>query len=156
MGYQKFRREILTPGVIDSYIDAIDELRLSLFSSEVVLSNRDAIGSYEIDNSYKMAATKSFSTLGDSGQAVYVRVNSEPVHNLKKRSLDRFDADGNIDQVNGGWWEALITKIDPRQCGAISGGIIDDTVAFEDMATYMNEKKFRRNCHQKTSYCGEK
>lgn len=55
------------------------------------------------------------------------RVNQEPAHNGKVRSMDRWTADGEHDSANGGWWEIDEPVVTPQMFGAPAIGGTDIT-----------------------------
>jgi len=46
-----------------------------------------------------------YAAAGDAPPVAYVRVDSEPAHDAKLRTADRYKSDGASDATNGGWWE---------------------------------------------------
>lgn len=72
---------------------------------------------------------------GDGGAALYARVDAEPSHSGKLRSLDRFLSDGEVDQDDGGWWEIAETQLSPEMFGAVGDGATDDASALSDALT---------------------
>jgi len=70
------------------------------------------------------------------GGASYVRVNAEPTHAGKFRSIDRFTAEGDFDSDNGGWWELAERTVSPLMFGEIGAG--DDTEAVRACHEYAN------------------
>lgn len=52
--------------------------------------------------------------VGDGGDALYIRVATQPTHNGKFRSADRFLPNGTTDNTNGGWWELNVKEVYPE------------------------------------------
>lgn len=77
-----------------------------------------------------------FAQLHDNGGGTYVRVNAEPAHPGKVRSLDRYKSDGVIDNTNGGWWELVEERVRFTQFGAIGDGITNDNTACANAVSY--------------------
>lgn len=66
------------------------------------------------------------------GGATYTRVNSEPAHPGKFRTLDRWTAEGDSDSVNGGWWELAVDgELNVCWLGAKGDGLADDSAAIQ-------------------------
>ncbi len=91
--------------------------------------------------SYIPAATqllylKGYGTEADGGAQSVRRVDSEPSHEGKVRTLDRFLSDGTIDPVNGGWWALADVMPTPEQFGAVGDGVADDTAAIFNWLSY--------------------
>lgn len=68
-----------------------------------------------IESKYFLPATLSVSAYRDASlslSSIFTchRRDSEPLHSSKIRTLDRFRADGVLDEVNGGWWEVFQTS----------------------------------------------
>lgn len=63
------------------------------------------------------------------GGATYKRVNEEPAHAGKFRTLDRWTAEGESDSENGGWWEIDEQVINAQMFGVRGNGTDDDRVA---------------------------
>ena len=86
--------------------------------------------------------TSGYSTTGDGGSALYKRVVSEPVHEGKLRSLDRFLPNGTTDVTNGGWWELDEIEIRPEMFGGAAdsngttGNGRDNADAFDAMFAF--------------------
>lgn len=70
-----------------------------------------------------------YAAVGDAPPAVYVRVTSQPSHQGKFRSVDRFLPNGTTDATNGGWWELA----ENAPCLQQYGGS-DDGVTYNDAA----------------------
>ena len=87
-----------------------------------------------IDAGTKLIELAGHTTAGDGGGAAYTRVDSEPSHEGKLRSVDRFLSDGTTDATNGGWWALApaISGVTPAQFGAAGDGVADDRQALLD------------------------
>lgn len=59
----------------------------------------------------------------DGGAGHYKRVDTQPAHELRFRSVDRYDSNGAEDLTNGGWWEIDETVIDARMGGYKADGL---------------------------------
>ena len=73
------------------------------------------------------------------GGASYRRVNAEPDHDAKLRTLDRWTAEGESDSENGGWWELDERVVNPLMFGNnAEPGVTDMTDAVRKMHDYAN------------------
>ena len=86
-----------------------------------------------VGSSVTALRTNGYAAPGDGGGALYQRVDSEPSHEGKVRSTDRYLSDGTEDSVNGGWWEVVLD--DTRVFQSVSemsstAGAIDGSHAF--------------------------
>lgn len=54
---------------------------------------------------FQLVVVNGYSQAGDAPTHVFKRVSSEPIHQGKRRSLDRFLPNGTVSPENGGWWE---------------------------------------------------
>lgn len=119
----------------DTYLAAIGVVQTptrSVIAASIIPAGRNEV------------QTLAYSTPGDGGEANYVRVFSEPAHDLKVRSLDRFLPNGNIDP-NGGWWEISERRIYVDMCGPVDRtGQVDSSAAFQKAADYARIKKCGR------------
>lgn len=75
------------------------------------------------------------------GRATYRRVATQPTHELKVRSVDRFLPDGTTDNTNGGWWEIADSVLNPMIAGAIGNGQLgasatNDTTALQRVLNF--------------------
>lgn len=83
--------------------------------------------------------TTGYSAVGDGGGALHKRVASEPAHEGKFRSVDRFLPNGTTSAGNGGWWELDEPVLRPEMFGGAAnsngntGNGTDNADAFEDM-----------------------
>lgn len=77
-------------------------------------------------------STSGYAAVGDGGQANYIRVDSEPSHEGKVRTTDRYLSTGTEDATNGGWWEYAPGPegINVRALGAADDA--DSTTAFQN------------------------
>lgn len=86
------------------------------------------------------AAKKSIRTTGYSivgyGGAQYVRTATEPVHDGKLRTTDRYLPDGSTSSTDGGWWELKEPFPDQYMFGALSDSSIDSTTAIKALHAY--------------------
>lgn len=74
------------------------------------------------------------------GGASYRRVNAEPDHDAKLRTLDRWTAEGESDSENGGWWELDERVVNPLMFGNnAEPGVTDMTEAVRAMHEYANK-----------------
>lgn len=76
-----------------------------------------------------------------AGAARYRRVNTEPAHELKFRSVDRFTAEGATDTTNGGWWEIYEETVTPQMAGAKGDKVSDDIIALRRWVAYHVSKQ---------------
>lgn len=84
----------------------------------------------------KMVVTTGYTTQGDGGNANYKRVDAEPSHTLKFRTLDRLLSDGATDASNGGWWEIDEDRIYVEQAGGGTGVADNGTVINNIIASF--------------------
>lgn len=85
----------------------------------------------------KSARILGYSTVG-VGPFTVKRVNAEPTHLWKFRSLDRVKADGTTDATNGGWWEGVPdgNKIYYESFGAVGDNTTDCSPAWTMAHSY--------------------
>ena len=99
-------------------------------NSRQAATTRAAMQARTVPAVIKTMDTQGYSAPGDGGGATYKRVDSEPTHEGKVRTLDRFLSDGTVSAANGGWWEiASGTSINLKMFGARGDGATDDTAA---------------------------
>lgn len=68
--------------------------------------------------------TAGYTTKGDGGGALYIKVGSQPSHSGKLQSAD------------GAWWELKEIAVSPKMFGAVMDGTTNDTTAFTNFLTY--------------------
>lgn len=72
-----------------------------------------------------------------AGRAHYKRVATEPTHDLKFRSTDRFLPDGTTDATNGGWWEIDEAELYVEMAGASpSASAVQNAAAMQACMDY--------------------
>lgn len=71
------------------------------------------------------------------GGARYRRVTSQPSHELKFRSVDRFLPNGTSDNTNGGWWAINEPILNVHMAGATGAGSVDEGPAFQRTVNYV-------------------
>lgn len=76
--------------------------------------------------------TAGYTTPGDHGGALYVRVTSEPSLPGKIRSTDRYLPDGTTSAANGGWWKIRMPRVTPQMFGAKADNSTNDYQAIMD------------------------
>jgi hypothetical protein len=75
----------------------------------------------EFDANTQVVNILGYATVGDGGFQVR-RVNVEPTHPFKYRSVDRYLANGTTHATNGGWWEIVIsTRVSAMALGFATG-----------------------------------
>lgn len=94
------------------------------------LNTRTELAASLIAGLVKVIETRGYGEVGDGGGAVYKRVDAEPSHVGKVRSLDRFLSTGVLDLDDGGWWEIVTRKLYSRQVGVHLAGS-DALTAFQ-------------------------
>jgi hypothetical protein len=71
------------------------------------------------------AVYQGVNTIGDTqpgiGGGPWKRVTSQPSHQIRVRSVDRFLPDGTTNSINGGWWSYAGRTITPGTAGALPG-----------------------------------
>lgn len=67
----------------------------------------------DIPGTVNFVRTAGAQAVGDGGEGLYARVDSEPAHDAKFRSLDRYLPNGSTDGTNGGWWELKSRVVNP-------------------------------------------
>lgn len=77
----------------------------------------------------KRLYTQFYSLETRAGAAHYKRVASEPDHDLKLRSQDRYLPDGSPDADDGGWWVIDEPVVTLKMAGAKGDGDANDAVA---------------------------
>ena len=125
-------------------LDADGELPIVMAPRE-----RQSIADFEATafaRSRKKCFIQGFSEPFDGGGALYRRVLSEPSHNCKVRSLDRWTSAGVLDALNGGWWELDSRKPNIAMRGAVANAVYsavfsgytgtDCSPALRDIAEY--------------------
>lgn len=95
-----------------------------------IYDTRSDLAAATVDASVKVARVLGYTTIGDSDEIFYKRVASEPSHEAKVRSQDRFLPSGATDATNGGWWVYYSFVMRPEVVGAIGGG--NDTTALQN------------------------
>lgn len=100
------------------------------------VESRDDAGSASIPPLTQLMYLKGYSSEGDGGQHAVRRVYSEPSHEGKVRTADRYLPDGTTDATDGGWWEIAEIMPIPEMFGAIGDGVADDTAAITNWLNY--------------------
>ena len=106
-------------------------------SNVPIVSTRNAVQVLTIPAGLGAVRTNGFSVMGDGGESLFVRVASEPAHDGKVRSADRFLPNGSTDGSNGGWWELIGGVVSPEQFGAANDGATADDAAFDRAYAYL-------------------
>lgn len=76
---------------------------------------------------YRIARIDRYDSASLYAPHYYKRVDSEPSHDGKFRSVDRYLSDGTVDAVNGGWWEYAEAVAELEHFGAVGDGTSADT-----------------------------
>lgn len=95
---------------------AVSELLFQAFQTKA------AVEAATITATTLFLQTLVYSAAVDGGGARYKRVISEPAHEGKIRSLDRFLPDGTTSASNGGWWELMEPVLATTMFGMSSAG----------------------------------
>jgi len=100
-------------------------------AAQLIFINRAALQATSVVASIQTVLLESYTSLLTGGRAVYKRVNAEPSHEGKIRSLDRFLVNGTVSAGNGGWWEMVVTgEVDIRAFGAVADAVQTDPAWF--------------------------
>lgn len=104
-----------------------------------ITATRNGMEAIEYPAGLNSIETRGYAVMG-VGRAAYVRVEAEPAHALKVRSLDRYLPSGSTDAINGGWWEIAETTIHPEMAGAKGNGLVADDVPLKNCLEYLRVK----------------
>ncbi|MEM7237406.1 MAG: hypothetical protein AAF501_06235, partial [Pseudomonadota bacterium] len=101
--------------------------------SERTFATKSGVEAARIQASVGSVETEGYSTAGDGGHGRYKRVDAEPTHDGKIRSVDRYLSTGVIDATNGGWWQLVwdSSGVRPEQFGAPHNGTDSDSAAVQ-------------------------
>ena len=116
-------------------MSASDKTKLDGLSNTTVavdpsnFESRAQVVATSVDPGVLFIRTAGYSQRGDGGSALYVRVDTEPTHNMKIQSAD------------GAHWEFIPENgvVNEKQAGGVGDGIADDTKAIQaaiDFAIY--------------------
>jgi len=106
----------------------------------------------------KRLSTIGFASLADGGGAHYRRVDAQPAHPGRFRSVDRYLSDGvTISALNGGWWEIDETELYVEMFGAIGNDVANDLAAVNDaFATWKAQRRPLNFSKGKTYFLGDR
>lgn len=122
-----------------------DDALASLIGQSIVLSDHFfesqlALSFAVVSPLFKVVAVGGYESAGDSPLYSMKRVEAEPEHAGKRRSLDRFLPDGSLSLANGGWWELIGNTIDIRVFGGKADGSTDNSVPISNASNYLLAK----------------
>lgn len=95
-----------------------------------IFASRTSAQLATIDAAQRVVLLQSYAGAGVGGHAFYRRTASEPAHEGKFRSVDRYLPDGSTSAGNGGWWEIDEAEIAPEMFDAVADGVADDIIPF--------------------------
>lgn len=102
-----------------------------------ITATRDGMEALPFPAGMNSLETRGYAAMDDNGGAKYVRVATEPTHDLKVRSVDRYLPDGSVDATNGGWWEISVPWLFGEMAGVVADGTTDDKPAIDRAFRYI-------------------
>lgn len=111
-------------------------LRTYQLGNRLVYANRTTTAAAEIDGAITAITIMGYTEQGDGGLANYARVDSEPAHEGKIRTTDRYLSTGIVNGTNGGWWEIQDDTVNVKAFGAKGDGTTDDGAAINNALAY--------------------
>ena len=121
-------------GDLAALVDKFNQVQAQLTGIYILAETRAAIAAATIATDVNAIETSGYTTAGDGGAARYMRVGSDPAHNLKVQSSD------------GAWWEIVPANnvITFQACGGIQSTNPADgaanVTAFNDFIGYAQDK----------------
>lgn len=125
--------------------DDAEAAAAAALTATAIYETRAAVVAATVSAGVRVLQTRSYAAAGDGGGWDHViRVDAEPSHALKVRSLDRYLPNGTTSASNGGWWEYVppAGPVPARKFGAVGGANFlaktgpDDTAAFVAAKAY--------------------
>lgn len=111
--------------------------------NRIDLADLATVQATTIPAAVKIIGTQQYSaTYPGIGGAAYKRVTSQPSHQLRVRSLDRFLPDGTTSSSNGGWWEIDEQRVTIDMGGAVGDGVVDDAAAVLRVVNWAANREF--------------
>lgn len=128
-----------------SFTDTISVIALTTTAGNVVagvvdLPNMPTAELVSLPATWQASRLLGYNAAGDGGTALYKRVASEPTHDGKYRSADRYLPNGSIDNANGGWWELAELVPNIRMFGGVGNNASADGAAALALFTFGHAK----------------
>ena len=107
------------------------DVTLAVAAAQVVPAFADlgSAATQTVDGTVKRCLVAGYGSSTDGGGAHYKRVDAQPAHTLRFRSIDRYISDGTINSTDGGWWEIDTPIIDARSAGYAPDGLTASAAA---------------------------
>lgn len=99
-----------------------------IISAAVDYATNADVEATDVPSSLDFLRTAGYSTAGDGGGALYMRVISEPSHA------------GKIQSNDGAWWELSELTVNPVMFGAVGDGLADDQPALQAMHDFCESR----------------